>query len=136
VLLTPAVGAVLMAASTVIVAINACRLRLKNGHDVEKPEEKVSTKTEQPKTPDQKPVKSVTTFIKKTTKDKAMNKMTLMLMLLLVGAALAALTGCKTVATAAASSPAMKYTCPMHPEIVRAAPGNCPICGMALVRKP
>jgi Cu+-exporting ATPase len=24
------------------------------------------------------------------------------------------------------------YTCPMHPEIVRNAPGNCPICGMAL----
>src|SRR6185437_3746128 len=25
-----------------------------------------------------------------------------------------------------------KYTCPMHPEIVRDAPGSCPICGMAL----
>jgi Cu+-exporting ATPase len=25
-----------------------------------------------------------------------------------------------------------EYTCPMHPEIVRNAPGNCPICGMAL----
>ena len=25
------------------------------------------------------------------------------------------------------------YTCPMHPEIVRDAPGNCPICGMKLV---
>jgi P-type Cu+ transporter len=24
------------------------------------------------------------------------------------------------------------YTCPMHPEIVRNAPGACPICGMAL----
>ena len=24
------------------------------------------------------------------------------------------------------------YTCPMHPEIRRDAPGNCPICGMAL----
>ena len=24
------------------------------------------------------------------------------------------------------------YTCPMHPEIVRDAPGACPICGMAL----
>ncbi|HKM99971.1 MAG TPA: heavy metal translocating P-type ATPase [Candidatus Binataceae bacterium] len=28
--------------------------------------------------------------------------------------------------------PGMKYTCPMHPEIVREAPGACPICGMAL----
>jgi Cu+-exporting ATPase len=25
-----------------------------------------------------------------------------------------------------------KWTCPMHPEIVRDAPGACPICGMAL----
>ncbi|MFV0663325.1 heavy metal translocating P-type ATPase [Denitromonas sp.] len=25
-----------------------------------------------------------------------------------------------------------KYTCPMHPEIVRDAPGECPKCGMAL----
>ncbi len=25
-----------------------------------------------------------------------------------------------------------KYTCPMHPEIVRDRPGSCPICGMAL----
>jgi Cu+-exporting ATPase len=25
-----------------------------------------------------------------------------------------------------------EYTCPMHPEIVRDSPGNCPICGMAL----
>jgi Cu+-exporting ATPase len=24
------------------------------------------------------------------------------------------------------------YTCPMHPEIVRDGPGDCPICGMAL----
>ncbi len=25
-----------------------------------------------------------------------------------------------------------EYTCPMHPQIVRARPGACPICGMAL----
>lgn len=25
-----------------------------------------------------------------------------------------------------------KWTCPMHPEIVRDGPGSCPICGMAL----
>lgn len=28
--------------------------------------------------------------------------------------------------------PRQKYTCPMHPQIVRDAPGSCPICGMAL----
>jgi Cu+-exporting ATPase len=27
---------------------------------------------------------------------------------------------------------AAEYVCPMHPEIVRPAPGACPICGMAL----
>ena len=26
----------------------------------------------------------------------------------------------------------VQYTCPMHPEIIRDAPGDCPICGMAL----
>lgn len=30
---------------------------------------------------------------------------------------------------------AVQYTCPMHPEIVRNNPGNCPICGMALEPK-
>ena len=27
------------------------------------------------------------------------------------------------------------YTCPMHPEILRKAPGTCPVCGMDLVKK-
>lgn len=27
------------------------------------------------------------------------------------------------------------YSCPMHPEIVKDAPGKCPICGMSLVKK-
>ena len=30
------------------------------------------------------------------------------------------------------TQPPMVYTCPMHPQIVRDAPGACPICGMAL----
>jgi Cu+-exporting ATPase len=30
------------------------------------------------------------------------------------------------------STTARQYTCPMHPEIIRDAPGSCPICGMAL----
>ncbi len=29
-----------------------------------------------------------------------------------------------------------KYTCPMHPEIVKNEPGDCPICGMDLVPIP
>jgi Cu+-exporting ATPase len=45
-------------------------------------------------------------------------------------------------ATAAPAAPAAaapvaaagaSYTCPMHPEVIRAAPGDCPLCGMALV---
>jgi P-type Cu+ transporter len=27
---------------------------------------------------------------------------------------------------------AVRYTCPMHPQIVQLGPGSCPICGMAL----
>jgi Cu+-exporting ATPase len=30
------------------------------------------------------------------------------------------------------TQPRIEYTCPMHPEIVRDVPGNCPICGMTL----
>ncbi|HEV2102224.1 MAG TPA: heavy metal translocating P-type ATPase [Candidatus Acidoferrum sp.] len=32
----------------------------------------------------------------------------------------------------AASPQNIRYTCPMHPEIVQMGPGSCPICGMAL----
>ncbi len=35
-------------------------------------------------------------------------------------------------ATQVASRASAEYTCPMHPEILRADPGDCPICGMAL----
>ena len=31
-----------------------------------------------------------------------------------------------------AQAAAAQYTCPMHPQILRDAPGNCPICGMTL----
>jgi Cu+-exporting ATPase len=34
-----------------------------------------------------------------------------------------------------AASSIIEWTCPMHPEIVRDAPGHCPICGMALEPK-
>src|SRR3979411_2323363 len=32
-------------------------------------------------------------------------------------------------AVASQVAPGVAYTCPMHPEIVRDAPGHCPICG-------
>jgi Cu+-exporting ATPase len=36
--------------------------------------------------------------------------------------------------SSATSAPAggIRYTCPMHPQIVQIGPGSCPICGMAL----
>lgn len=33
------------------------------------------------------------------------------------------------------SSEGDEYTCPMHPEIIKDEPGDCPICGMDLVPK-
>lgn len=29
----------------------------------------------------------------------------------------------------------IKYTCPMHPEVVKDFPSDCPVCGMTLVEK-
>lgn len=39
----------------------------------------------------------------------------------------------KSVADAHQHSKETKYTCPMHPQIIRDEPGSCPICGMDLV---
>lgn len=36
---------------------------------------------------------------------------------------------------AAAQNASVKYTCPMHPQILEDHPGSCPICGMTLVKK-
>jgi hypothetical protein len=33
------------------------------------------------------------------------------------------------------NSSSAKYTCPMHPEIIKDKKGKCPECGMSLVRK-
>src|SRR5581483_11991978 len=40
--------------------------------------------------------------------------------------------GATPAAPAQPAAPGVKYTCPMHPEIVRDGPGTCPKCGMAL----
>lgn len=37
--------------------------------------------------------------------------------------------------TISAGKNSIKYTCPMHPEIVTNKPGTCPKCGMDLVEK-
>src|SRR5438270_6324448 len=36
-------------------------------------------------------------------------------------------------ASSPSASPAQKYTCVMHPEVVMDHPGKCPRCGMTLV---
>src|SRR5215213_8503290 len=38
-------------------------------------------------------------------------------------------------AVASAQTTKVVYTCPMHPEVQQAKPGNCPKCGMALEKK-
>jgi P-type Cu+ transporter len=37
-----------------------------------------------------------------------------------------------TESPAALTEKNVRYTCPMHPEIIQIGPGSCPICGMAL----
>ncbi len=65
----------------------------------------------------------------------------------LVAAALAGVvigaSGCKEKASSPnsekessqSSGQAVKYTCSMHPDVVKDKPGNCPKCGMALIEK-
>jgi Cu+-exporting ATPase len=40
--------------------------------------------------------------------------------------------GSSTKSAPTAASEGVRYTCPMHPQIVQVGPGSCPICGMAL----
>ncbi len=45
-------------------------------------------------------------------------------------------TGCKKSEPEHSSGEhAHQYTCPMHAEVVKDAPGDCPKCGMKLVEK-
>ena len=55
---------------------------------------------------------------------------------LTLGVAALNITGCKKSEPAAAGEAhAHQYTCPMHPEVVKGAAGDCPKCGMKLVEK-
>lgn len=43
------------------------------------------------------------------------------------------LASCKEKKKVALQDPDIYYTCSMHPQIMQAGPGNCPICGMKLI---
>lgn len=58
-------------------------------------------------------------------KNRFTGKLVILILLLM------AFVGCKDKTTA--TSQEHKYTCPMHPQIIRDEPGQCPICGMDLV---
>ena len=54
---------------------------------------------------------------------------------LALGLAAFTMTGCKKSEPATSGNAAVKYACPMHPEVVKDAQGKCPKCGMKLVEK-
>ena len=53
--------------------------------------------------------------------------------LVLAGGTLVATPSCRKASKPAAAT--IEYFCPMHPQIVRDTPGECPICGMNLERR-
>jgi Cu(I)/Ag(I) efflux system membrane fusion protein len=57
----------------------------------------------------------------------------ILLLVLIFGAT--ACTDHKSAPVKMQTSSDVKYTCPMHPQIVEDHPGSCPICGMTLVKK-
>lgn len=63
------------------------------------------------------------------------NMKAIKILLIAFVAVMSACTNPKTTAVADQSKNEIKYTCPMHPQILEDHPGSCPICGMTLVKK-
>ena len=62
-------------------------------------------------------------------------QITLLLALLALGLTIFGMTGCDKHAPTTGGTQRPQYTCPMHPEVVKDAPGDCPKCGMKLIEK-
>jgi Cu(I)/Ag(I) efflux system membrane fusion protein len=60
---------------------------------------------------------------------------TIILAVLLFGLAACTQNKQQKLASAATQVSDIKYTCPMHPQIMEDKPGSCPICGMTLVKR-
>ena len=54
---------------------------------------------------------------------------------LALGLAVFSLTGCKVSESTESAAHKHQYTCSMHSDVVKDAPGDCPKCGMKLVEK-
>jgi Cu(I)/Ag(I) efflux system membrane fusion protein len=63
------------------------------------------------------------------------NMKAIKMMLLVFVAVLNACSNPKPAPVAVQATSEVKYTCPMHPQILEDHPGSCPICGMTLVKK-
>src|ERR1700736_408451 len=66
---------------------------------------------------------------------RKMKSIKIMICLLLCTMLLTACSNGKKKSIAVQVKSDIKYTCPMHPQIMEDHPGSCPICGMALVKK-
>lgn len=69
---------------------------------------------------------------------KSLKSIILKLLVMAIVIASFGLTGCKSNSDKKSLSNTNSeeiYICPMHPQIIRHEPGNCPICGMPLVKK-
>ncbi|WP_157526389.1 HlyD family efflux transporter periplasmic adaptor subunit [Mucilaginibacter sp. P19] len=63
------------------------------------------------------------------------NMKAIKILLIAFVAVMSACTNPKTTAVANQAKSEVKYTCPMHPQVLEDHPGSCPICGMTLVKK-
>lgn len=57
------------------------------------------------------------------------------LIALAFGTSALAVTGCSKSEHVPGDAHAQQYTCPMHADVVKDTPGDCPKCGMKLVAK-